>query len=64
VPPKKATVSLARPAIKDAGSYAAACRAVMAAAAEGRIAPSDTTQLLRAAKATFEAVRVFQRTQR
>jgi hypothetical protein len=64
VPPKKATVSLALPAIVDAGSYAAACRAVLAAAGEGRIAPTDATQLLRAAKATFEAVRVFQRTQR
>jgi hypothetical protein len=60
VPPKKATVSLALPPITDAGSYAAACRVVMAAAGEGRIAPADATQLLRAAKATFEAVRLFE----
>jgi hypothetical protein len=64
VPPKKATVSLALPAITDAGSYAAACRVVMAAAAEGRIAPTDATQLLRACKMSFEAVRVFQRAHR
>ena len=64
VPPKKATVSLVLPVITDAGSYAAACRAVLAAAGEGRIAPTDATQLLRAAKATFEAVRVFERTRR
>ena len=64
VPPKKATAQVHLPAITDAGSYAAACRVVMAAVGEGRIAPTDATQLLRAAKATFEAVRVFQRTQR
>jgi hypothetical protein len=63
-PAKPPMVRLALPPITDVASYAAACRAVMAAAGEGRIAPSDTTQLLRAAKATFEAVRVFQRTQR
>jgi hypothetical protein len=64
IPPAKPTVRLALPPITDAGSYAAACRVVMAAAAEGRIAPTDATQLLRAAKATFEAVRVFERTRR
>jgi hypothetical protein len=35
---------------------------VMAAATEGRIAPTDTTQLLRACKMSFEAALVFQRT--
>ena len=64
VPPKKATVRLDLPAIVDAGTYAAASQLVLRAAAEGRIAPSDTTQLLRAAKATFEAVRLFERTRR
>ena len=64
VPPKKATVSLELPAITDAGSYAAACRVVMAALAAGRITPSDAPQLLRACKMSFEAARVFQRTQR
>ena len=64
VPPKKATVSLELPVITDAASYAEACRVVMAAAGEGRIAPTDATQLLRAAKATFEAVRVAERTRR
>ena len=64
IPPAKPTVRLALPAITDAASYAAACRVVMAAAADGRIAPADATQLLRAAKATFEAVRVFERTRR
>jgi hypothetical protein len=64
VPPKKATAQVNLPAITDAASYAAACRAIMAAAGEGRIAPTDATALLRAAKATFEAVKLFQRTQR
>jgi hypothetical protein len=64
VPPKKATVRLALPAIVDAGSYAEACRVIMAAAGEGRIAPTDATQLLRACKMSFEAARVGQRTQR
>ena len=64
IPPAKPTVRLALPAITDAGSYAEACRAVMAAAGEGRIAPTDATQLLRAAKATFEAARLVERTRR
>jgi hypothetical protein len=64
VPPKKATVRLELPVIRDAASYAEACRMVLAAAADGRIAPVDATQLLRAAKATFEAVRVAERTRR
>ena len=64
VPPKKATAQVDLPAITDAASYAEACRSIMVAAADGRIAPSDATALLRAAKATFEAVRVYQRTLR
>ena len=65
IPPAKPPMArLALPPITDAGSYAEACRMVMAAAGVGRIAPTDATALLRAAKATFEAVRVFQRTQR
>ena len=64
IPPAKATVRITLPAITDAASYAEACRVVMAAAGEGRIAPSDATQLLRACKMSFEAARTFQRTQR
>jgi hypothetical protein len=63
-PAKPPMVRLALPPITDAGSYAEACRVVMAAAGEGRIAPTDATQLLRAAKMAYEAVRVYQRTQR
>ena len=63
-PAKPPMVQLALPPITDAGSYAEACRMVMAAAGEGRIAPADATQLLRAAKATFEAARLFERTRR
>jgi hypothetical protein len=52
-PAKPPMVRLALPPITDVASYAAACRAVMAAAGEGRIAPTDATQLLRAAKAQY-----------
>ena len=62
VPPKKATAQVDLPAITDAASYAVVCRAILAAAGEGRIAPSDATALLRAAKATYDAVRVSLRT--
>ena len=47
-----------------AATYAEACRAVMAALAEGRIAPADAPPLLRACKMSFEAARVFERTRR
>jgi hypothetical protein len=64
IPPAKPTVRLALPPIVDAASYAEACRAVMAALAEGRIAPADAPPLLRACKMSFEAARVFERTRR
>jgi hypothetical protein len=65
IPPAKPPMArIELPVITDAASYAEACRAVMAATADGRIAPADATQLLRACKMSFEAARVFQRTQR
>jgi hypothetical protein len=64
VPPKKATVSLELPAITDATSYAVVCQMVLAAAADGRIAPADATQLLRVAKTTLEATRIAERSRR
>jgi hypothetical protein len=52
------------PAIVDAESFHRACGLIMAAAGEGQIAPAAATQLLRAAKATFEAARIFERSRR
>jgi hypothetical protein len=45
----------------DASSFAEASRAILQAAAEGRVAPGDGVQLLRAAKLTFAAVRAAER---
>jgi hypothetical protein len=64
VAPKKTTISLELPVITDAESFHRACAVVMTATADGRIAPADATQLLRACKLAFDAARIAERTRR
>jgi hypothetical protein len=64
-PPAKAPLArIELPPITDAESFHRACAVVMTATADGRIAPADATQLLRACKLAFDAARIAERTRR
>jgi hypothetical protein len=61
IPPARQIARVELPPVVDASSFAEASRAILQAAAEGRVAPGDGVQLLRAAKLTFAAVRAAER---